>query len=103
MFLEEALQGGTTAILLAGGNHDITVFTGGLGLNYDIVTVTNMIFDHRTALYNECVGTLLFQFPAYIKPLTLLGQNVNRLACGDTAHDGNTSGLLGKLNATTLL
>src|SRR5579883_2111090 len=102
MFLEEAFQGSTTIILLTSGNHDITIFTGGLWLDNDIIAVTNMIFDHRTALDNERIRTLLLELLANIKPLVLFRENLNRLTCGNAAHDRNTAGLLGKLDAAAL-
>src|SRR5258706_11732323 len=87
MFLEEALQSDTTTILLMNGNDDISVFTCGLWLDYNIVSIANMIVDHRMAFDNQSVRTLLFQFLTHIQPQTLLYSDFNRLTCGNISHD----------------
>jgi len=69
LLLEKALEGSAAAyaFLYMDSNDDIAILAGLLWLNYHIVTITDMILDHRTATYDQCIGILaIYQFVAYL-------------------------------------
>src|SRR5579884_3525923 len=106
LLLEEALQGrtATDTLLHMDSHHDITILAGLLWFDDHIVTVTNVILDHRASLDDQGIGILvLCQARAHInKPLIRFCENIERLTGCNRAYNRHTICWPGQLDTATL-
>src|SRR5215470_1901414 len=83
--------------------HNIAILAGGLRLDYHVIFIANMVFDHRLTFDHQSIGTLLLHLPSYLDRFRWIAEDFQRFTCCNTAHDRNAKGWLYQFDATAFL
>src|SRR5260370_38402082 len=97
--LEDTLEGCTSLnpFLHMHCYDNITILAGSLGLDHDIVAITNMILDHRTAAYNQSIAIFAIdQIHIHTECCHGMEKDIRRPPGAETTLSSTTPGLIAK-------
>src|SRR5260370_38081845 len=82
---------------------NVAILAGGLRLDYHVIFIANMVFDHRLTFYHQSIGTLLLKLPSYLDRFGWVVEYFQTFTCCNSANYRNAKGCWYQFDPTPFL